>query len=111
VPLKNNFTELGEWTVRLLMAGTQQPNLPIYSVNKIYLFQSPVLSKYQAFPTRQPLSFFEDEFTLPLAFLTNDRWQQAGGADNPTRPTALRLSPTDPFFHGDDTFGLCSDEW
>jgi hypothetical protein len=103
--LKNNFNELREWTVRLFMAATPQPNLPMYSVNTIYPFQSPVPSQYQAFsiqprifmpqaqfvqPAPPPLpppraqqqsivSFFDDDIALPPVFLADDGEQQQVG--------------------------------
>jgi hypothetical protein len=130
--LKNNFDELREWTVQLFMAATPQPNLPIYSVNTIYPFQSPVPSQYQAFSIHphvylphfpapappqqseaQPRSFFGDEFALPPAFLTEDQPRPgapAVPADDPAAATEFRLSPMDPLFQGDDAFGLYSDK-
>jgi hypothetical protein len=134
--LKNNFNELREWTVRLFMAATPQPNLPMYSVNTIYPFQSPVPSQYQAFsiqprifipqaqflqhpPPAQPqsiVSFFDDDITLPPAFLADDGVPQQVGQppennDEHNPEPDLKLSPTDPLFQGDDTFGLCDDKW
>jgi hypothetical protein len=51
--LANNFNELREWTVRLFMAATPQPSLPVYNVETRYPFQSPVPSQYPAFPLQQ----------------------------------------------------------
>jgi hypothetical protein len=61
--LKNNFNELREWTVRLFVAATPQPNLPIYSVNTLHPFQSPMPSQYQAFSI-QPQVYFP---VVPMA--------------------------------------------
>jgi hypothetical protein len=48
--LKNNFNELREWTVRLFLAASPQPSLPVYSVETRYPFQSPMPAHYRAFP-------------------------------------------------------------
>jgi hypothetical protein len=53
--LKNNFNELREWTVRLFMAASPQPGLPVYAVETRYPFQSPVPSGYPAFPIQHQI--------------------------------------------------------
>jgi hypothetical protein len=96
--LKNNFGELREWSVRLFVAATPQPNLPIYTVNTLHPFQSPMPSQYHTFsiqhqmyfpvvPMAMPVpqmpvqpvlpippsqSFFDDEFALAPTFLADD---------------------------------------
>jgi hypothetical protein len=126
--LKNNFNELREWTVRFFVAATPQPQLPIYSVNTLHPFQSPMPSQYQAFsihprlllPTvvipqiPQPASisassFFDDEFTLPPAFLTEDALPPlpAEPAIPPVPPGEVDGSIPMP----DDPFGLYGDKW
>jgi hypothetical protein len=132
--LKNNFGELREWTVRLFVAATPQPNLPLYTVNTLHPFQSPIPSHYQALSTRPrsfmppPLpvgvptrktppasisatTFFDDEFTLPPTFLTED----APPAPVPGPPRASSdfdlLGPEDPVSFPDDPFGLYGDKW
>lgn len=47
--LSNNFSELREWTVRLFVAVTPQPNLPLYAVNVMPPFQSPMPNQYSNF--------------------------------------------------------------
>jgi hypothetical protein len=90
--LKNNFNELREWTVRLFVAATPQPMLPIYSVNTLYPFQSPAPSQYRSHwsqprvmsapppppepelppPSTSAPSFFDDAFAVPPAFLADE---------------------------------------
>lgn len=50
--LRDDFSELREWTVRLFCAQTPQPALPLYSVNTMYPYQSPAphCSHYYAYP-------------------------------------------------------------
>lgn len=47
--LKNNFTELREWTVRLFLARTPQPNLPNYNVTTNFPFASPAPQRAQCY--------------------------------------------------------------
>lgn len=52
--LKNNFSELREWSVRMFVAATPQPNLPVYNVNTSYSFNSPtpnLHSGYYQYPS------------------------------------------------------------
>jgi hypothetical protein len=106
--LKNNFNELREWTVRLFIAATPQPTLPIYSINTFYPLQSPLPSQYQAFsiqprlPTvampkveRRPASFFDDDFALAPSFLTDDQ-----------PPDSEKAESTD-----DDSFYFFTTKW
>jgi hypothetical protein len=66
--LKNNFNELREWTVRLFVAATPQPNLPIYSVNTLHPFQSPMPSQYPAFSI-QPRMFIPPAMPITVPVL------------------------------------------
>ena len=47
--LKDNFNELREWTVRLYVAATPQPHLPLYNVNTMYQYHSPMPNQYQSY--------------------------------------------------------------
>lgn len=47
--LKNNFSELREWTVRLFLARTPQPNLPNYNVTTNFPFASPAPQRAQCY--------------------------------------------------------------
>lgn len=47
--LKNNFAELREWTVRLFLARTPQPNLPNYNVATNFPFASPAPQRAQCY--------------------------------------------------------------
>lgn len=104
--LKDNFNELREWTVRLFVAATPQPHLPLYNVNTIYPYQSPMPSQYQSgmymqpptptppastppaepqsmIPPERPHSedndyFFDDDFCLPPSFLADENGNTGG---------------------------------
>jgi hypothetical protein len=113
--LKNNFNELREWTVRLFVAATPQPNLPMYSVNTLYPFQSPAPSQYAAMwapmraapaPAHPPATdaastFFGDEFSLPPVLLPEDVGP----------PRAKTTTPFDIGDAAEDPFGLFGDKW
>jgi hypothetical protein len=100
--LRNNFNELREWTVRFFIAATPQPALPIYSVNTLFPFQSPMSSQYQTFvmPPRRPLvpavpptplllpeprpkTWGDDEFALTPAFLDHDGPEKSPEEEDP----------------------------
>jgi hypothetical protein len=120
--LKNNFNELREWTVQLFVAATPQPALPMYSVNTLHPFQSPMPSQYPAFaiqprvflpaavpmglplravqqmpaqPQPQPQSFFDDEFALAPAFLA-DGAAATAGAGAIAAPAQVQAQPPAP---------------
>jgi hypothetical protein len=123
--LKNNFSELREWTVRLFVAATPQPNLPMYSVNTLYPFQSPAPSQYHTFwtqprvmsvaptctpaPVRDARGFFDDEFALPPTFIAHD---VAGDVAPVVEPREVGekadLDLVDSAF---DPFGIFGDKW
>jgi hypothetical protein len=100
--LRNNFNELREWTVRFFIAATPQPTLPIYTVNTLFPFQSPMPSQYQTFviQPRQPIAaaappaprlppeprtktWGDDEFAFTPSFLGHDAPEKSPDDDDP----------------------------
>jgi hypothetical protein len=131
--LKNNFNELREWTVRLFVAATPQPHLPMYSVNTLHPFQSPMPSQYQAFsiqprlfiqppltvptpivkapPQASVATFFDDEFTLPPKFLTEDAPPPTPEVPPAQAKVGYLPEVDDGLAFPDDPFGLYGDKW
>jgi hypothetical protein len=112
--LKNNFNELREWTVRLVVAATRQPNPPIYAVHALHRFQNPMPLQFQAFPS-QPSMLLQP--ALPVAVP-----MMPVGAPPPPPPESAQPAVKPPGAAGiidrgdriafpDDPFGLVRDKW
>jgi hypothetical protein len=125
--LRDNFNDLREWTVRLFVAATPQPRIPIYQVDTSFPFQSPAPSQYPVFPLKSQIIVapvrspstpaletptvdsgwhepFFDPFCLEPTFLESD-----GFSPTPGEPPKMDEELAPAFNPGD--LDLFADKW